>query len=126
MGFWGTPAGARKEGFATLHCPFFSLVLALRRSGDNVADTILRAREYFELSARFDNGKGRYHNIVIILFVSPDGTTRILRGDVGATQGNNIDGFSTAVAENLAIAEPFLQVQIQTANPPTAWIWCQP
>lgn len=59
------------------------------------------------------------------LFVSPDGTTRILRGDPGATQANNVDGYATALAENLAIAEPFLQVQIQAANP-TAWVWCQP
>lgn len=58
------------------------------------------------------------------LFSSPDGTTRILRGDSYATLGS-ADGVRTALAKNLPVAEPFLQLQIQAPNP-TAWIWCQP
>ena|SRR5438876_10030066 len=58
------------------------------------------------------------------LFSSPDGTTRILPGDSGATHGT-ADGFRTALAKNLLVAEPFLQLEIQAPSP-TAWIWCEP
>jgi hypothetical protein len=40
-------------------------------------------------------------------------------------QGNIVDGFQTASVENLEVAEPFLQVEIQAPNP-TAWLWCAP
>jgi len=60
----------------------------------------------------------------LILFASPDGTTRVLRGDPGATIGNNVDGYTTAFAENLPVAEPFLQVYVPTPNPTDGWIWC--